>query len=125
AERCELVEGGKAHVKALYESYGEWCKANDEEPLSKRAWGQRLDDRGIASDRLKATGERIRTGIAITGPTSDASRRPDRDLFPSKPSREEIPETDVGRRRTSDAPCPDHGVAAAGYCQCWRRNHPA
>ena len=38
-------------VKDLYAAYEIWCEENDEEALSKRAFGINLDERGFPSAR--------------------------------------------------------------------------
>ena len=64
ADACALEDGAKAGVKELFESYTTWCKANGDEPLSKRAWGHRLDERGLQS-RKNLRGARERDGITL------------------------------------------------------------
>jgi len=65
-ESCVLEEGARGAVTDLYESYAAWAKANVDEPLSKRAWGSRLDERGISSKK-GAKGGRVRIGIRLGG----------------------------------------------------------
>ena len=51
-EEC-CVEEGYAHVtsKALYQAYEQWCEANGEDPMSQRALGPRLQERGFIKER--------------------------------------------------------------------------
>ncbi len=96
-ECCTLDDHHKELVSKLWGSYTAWCEASEDEPLSKKAWGQRLDDRGIVSNRIRG-GIRVRVGIAlgqVTQGSGDVTVTPLPDTFSSTPSREKDPETDV------------------------------
>jgi putative DNA primase/helicase len=68
-EDCCLVEpAAEVTVKALYEAYNKWCERNGEKhPLSKRAVGLKLADRGeIKGDRDSTpTRNRLWRGIGL------------------------------------------------------------
>jgi len=51
-EEC-CVQEAYAHVtsKALYQAYEQWCEANGEDPMSQRALGLRLQERGFVKER--------------------------------------------------------------------------
>ncbi len=119
----ETVKAAKETVKALYASYEEWCKSNGEEPLPKRAWGQRLDDRGIVSDRIRG-GTRVRVGLALG--SGDVTVTPFPDPSPYTSSREKDTPSDVTQASpVTPVPCPDHRTAPGGQCACWHRSRPS
>jgi putative DNA primase/helicase len=51
AERCTEDPLADVSVKDFYDDYSAWCKATNERPLSKRAFGLRLADRGFQQTR--------------------------------------------------------------------------
>jgi putative DNA primase/helicase len=61
-ERCVVADTVKAKAGDLYASYSEWC--NGDRPMSKRAFGQALDERGFDSAKLTA-GARYWLGIGL------------------------------------------------------------
>ena len=63
AERCVFDQHGCETLSALYDAYQEWCANNNEEPLSKRQFGQALSEKGILPDRTNAA--RIRRGLRL------------------------------------------------------------
>lgn len=46
-ERCERDPGSEGQSSALHADYQEWCRDNQEEPLSVRKFGPALEDRGF------------------------------------------------------------------------------
>ena len=73
---CLLEHTAQASAKDLYDAYKAWGEANGERPISKRAFGLRLAERGL--DQFKGTeGRRFWLGIGISGASgaSGASSR--------------------------------------------------
>jgi putative DNA primase/helicase len=71
---CMLEAGARVTAGALYQVYEKWCHGNHEKPLSKRAVGLRLFERGF--DKAKVDGERGWQGLRLrtaTDPEWDAS----------------------------------------------------
>ncbi|MCC6315942.1 MAG: bifunctional DNA primase/polymerase, partial [Thermomicrobiales bacterium] len=64
-ELCELTPDGVTPAAALYAAYVQWCGAVGEHPMSKRAFGQTLGERGLVSGRT--TRERVWLGIRLRG----------------------------------------------------------
>jgi len=64
ADCCEERPNVSVAVGELYDAYTKWCEENGEEPLGKRAFGERLRDRGIAQ-RRSDKGRRLWVGIRI------------------------------------------------------------
>ncbi|HEY8865290.1 MAG TPA: phage/plasmid primase, P4 family, partial [Solirubrobacteraceae bacterium] len=65
AECCIAEEGAWATIEELYAAYSQWAKAAGERsPLSKKAFGNRLERHGFAADR-GARGVAIRRGIGL------------------------------------------------------------
>jgi putative DNA primase/helicase len=56
-------------TKELYQAYCNWCKENGEEPISSRAFGRRLEERGYKAVRL-AHGTRGWQGLGLRSTTS-------------------------------------------------------
>jgi len=52
AECCEEGEQHKATTQELYEAYRKWALANSEEPITNRAFGRRLEERGYKSVKI-------------------------------------------------------------------------
>jgi putative DNA primase/helicase len=61
---CIVNPLAKAKVKDLYQAYVEWCKENNEYPLSQRVLGTRLLERGF-KQRKGAKGQRFWLGIGL------------------------------------------------------------
>lgn len=58
AARCDTESGCKATAKELYDSYTYWCEAEGGEPITQRAFGTALGERGfqrVRSDHSKPT----------------------------------------------------------------------
>jgi putative DNA primase/helicase len=66
AERCLIREHATAKVGDLYTTYCDWAKENGEEPISKKAFGRELGERGFTQDRGTG-GTRLWLGIGILG----------------------------------------------------------
>ena len=63
-ECCALGAGGKSTSEKLYVAYKQWCSQRKENPLSKKAFGSRLKERGLEPAKL-GSGQRIWQGIAL------------------------------------------------------------
>jgi phage/plasmid-associated DNA primase len=63
-ECCTLEAGGESTSEELYRAYKRWCSQRKENPLSQRAFGSRLKERGLEPSRL-GSGQRIWQGIAL------------------------------------------------------------
>jgi len=79
ADRCVEHTGARVVVDELYRAYKNWAEESGERPMSKRALGMRLSDRGFESGHDGK--QRVRHGIALQGlggppahggPTGDA-----------------------------------------------------
>jgi len=68
AECCEERLRVSVGVGELYDAYAAWCEEAGEEPLGKRAFGERLRDRGITQKR--PPGGRTRRWVGIRLVTS-------------------------------------------------------
>jgi len=62
---CDASRGLTCAVKDLYAAYEIWCAENDEEALSRRAFGINLDERGYPSARLNRV--RLRKRLDLKG----------------------------------------------------------
>lgn len=73
AERCTVDPEADIAARELYEEYQRWCSASNEKPISKKAFGLRLTERGFADFRTKHErgwrGIRLRT---LLDPETDA-----------------------------------------------------
>jgi phage/plasmid-associated DNA primase len=71
SERCVADAKEITPFKELYDDYVAWCTETDQEPLGKRAFANRLTEKGF--DAVKATGgTRARRGLQLR-PTSGLS----------------------------------------------------
>lgn len=61
---CLIGSRFETPVKALHEAYKTWCEANGDKPISKRALGMRLLERGMTQGRGTA-GVRLWTSIGL------------------------------------------------------------
>jgi putative DNA primase/helicase len=66
---CALHADATARAGDLYASYGYWCTANGEQPLSQRAFGLRLHERGYTQQRTKSA--RMWLGLGLRAVTSE------------------------------------------------------
>ncbi|MGQ9506218.1 MAG: phage/plasmid primase, P4 family [Thermogutta sp.] len=62
-DRCELHPSAAVGVGELYDAYMKWCEENGEEVLGKRAFGERLREKGLTQRRVAH--ERVRKWIGI------------------------------------------------------------
>lgn len=62
-ENCATDKTSEESNKKLYEAYWQWCYQNKEHPLSRRAFGLRLRDRGF--EQRKSNGNRIWIGVKL------------------------------------------------------------
>lgn len=62
-DECVTEPSTEAITALLYDAYSRWCERNQERPISKKAFGQSLAQRGY--ERTKRDGIRIYRGIAI------------------------------------------------------------
>jgi putative DNA primase/helicase len=67
AEACEHDPTGVAPMGSLYAAYQSYCGVSREKPMSKRAFGEALTERGFISDREGHAGPRIRRGLRLLG----------------------------------------------------------
>jgi putative DNA primase/helicase len=65
ADCCQLDRRGQTSAKDLYAAYEQWCDQEGETPLSKRAIGERLEERGLTPHK-GAGGQREWRGIRLT-----------------------------------------------------------
>jgi len=49
AERCVLKQTARTTSASLYDAYETWCQNNGERPLGRRAFGDRLGERGCVA----------------------------------------------------------------------------
>jgi len=72
ADRCELSPTAWETAKDIYDAYKDWCEANGEKPIGKRAFGLRLGERGL--DQYRTYQARGWLGIQLKdGLTDDAN----------------------------------------------------
>lgn len=64
SETCEIKPSQWVTARALYMTYSQWCEEMGERPLSQRAFGLRLKERGFQQDR-GANGVRLWKGIGF------------------------------------------------------------
>jgi len=62
---CEFGPHWSVAVADLYNAYVEWCELVGEDPLGKRAFGNRLRDRGIIQGRVGKERDRRWVGIRL------------------------------------------------------------
>lgn len=65
-EECIELPGSTVAARDLYTAYTEWCEAAGERPMSQRALGLRLQERGFAQYKGTA-GQRRWQGITLRG----------------------------------------------------------
>lgn len=65
SDTCTLNDTAEIEVGTLFDAYVEWCNSNQERPLKKRAFGNRLLERGF-DQYQKTTGKRAKTWTGIT-----------------------------------------------------------
>lgn len=62
-EACEVAPGAATPAGALHSAYRRWAELNGYPPMTAKALGQRLDERGFVARRTAQT--RMRTGLRI------------------------------------------------------------
>lgn len=70
-ERCVRDPGGRVVAPGLHRAFQDWAKNAGEQPLSARAFGAALKERGI--DRTKSNGRDWFEGLSLRerGPDAD------------------------------------------------------
>jgi putative DNA primase/helicase len=64
-ECCDVSDpGATISFQDLYYRYQDWCAADNEEPMSRKEFSRRLDERGFTKGRNHALG-RFRSGIQL------------------------------------------------------------
>lgn len=63
-ECCIADPSARTPFVKLYENYESWCKENDQEPLGKRAFGNRLTEKGFPAVKIMKGG-RARRGLRL------------------------------------------------------------
>ncbi|HEY3175757.1 MAG TPA: phage/plasmid primase, P4 family [Candidatus Polarisedimenticolia bacterium] len=64
-ERCIAYDGAKVTKGVLYRGYVEWARARGEEPLTQRAFGERMIERGFTELREGKDRTRTWNGIGL------------------------------------------------------------
>lgn len=64
-ECCIIDPAVRVAAGDLYSSYCNWCEANGERPLSQRAFGMRLTERGFTRARGGASGRYFWNGLGV------------------------------------------------------------
>jgi P4 family phage/plasmid primase-like protien len=89
AERCVLEAGATATAKELYEVYTDYCQQSGENPMTKKALGLALGERGLTSRRTNKAyfwrGVRLRLPTDPDGPADGEAQAPE----PARPSGQE------------------------------------
>lgn len=87
AAECEQGEGFKVPVTDLFAAYERFAASNDDDPMSKQAFGRRLTERGMVSYRTKAArmwgGLRLRERVTMTDGDAQFRHETLRSVFPS------------------------------------------
>lgn len=91
ASECELGEGFKAEASGLFAAYQRFAVDSDSELMSKQAFGRRLTERGMVSERTKAA--RLWAGLRL----KPAGKRPQGEPQPEKPKTPENKGDDDGK----------------------------
>jgi putative DNA primase/helicase len=72
---CVRMPNATCSASALYEAYDVWCKDNDVEPLSKRAFGIRLTECDGLTPEKGTGGRRLWRGVGLpTPPEADTAK---------------------------------------------------
>ena len=96
ADCCEFGPHWSVAVADLYSAYVEWCEQVGEEPLGKKAFGDRLRDREIAQKRIGHENIRRWIGIRLLATKCDQTFR----KFSMRDDIEKVTETTVANGRT-------------------------
>lgn len=65
-DRCLVQRSEKVGAKELFESYKGWCEGSGERPMTQRALGTRLKERGFESRRAGTHGGYVWFGIGLS-----------------------------------------------------------
>ncbi|MGH8696028.1 MAG: phage/plasmid primase, P4 family [Burkholderiales bacterium] len=72
AERCAVDADGTIAARELYAEYAAWCMSSNEKPITRKAFGLRLAERGFTATRTEYErawhGLRLRTPLDPTDP---------------------------------------------------------
>ncbi len=74
-DRCVVHEHAQVTAKALYAAYQEWCDETGEKPLTQKAVGLRLAERGFDSARLGNARTRTWLGVGLKTDDDSPSRQ--------------------------------------------------
>ncbi|MFH1983189.1 MAG: phage/plasmid primase, P4 family [Pseudomonadota bacterium] len=72
ADRCIEGPSHEVRTKDVYEAYVNWCEGNGERPLSKRAMGLKLKERGYMPGKVGQDRSRGWKGLGLQADTWDA-----------------------------------------------------
>ncbi len=70
-DRCVVKEAARVSAKDLYASYVGWCDETGEKPMTQKAMGQRLGERGFDSARVGKDRARYWLGLGLRGGDND------------------------------------------------------
>ena len=118
ADCCEFGPHWSVAVADLYNAYVEWCELVGEDPLGKRAFGNRLRDRGITQKRIGHENIRRWIGIRLLATICDQTFR----NFPMRNNYKKLSETTVAYGRTSfdrEQPPENDNVTAQKPAEEW------
>jgi len=73
ADCCFLAPRAEAPSAALYAAYKEWAEASNERPMTQKALGIELEQRGFERGHNRARTARVWFGIGLLQPNSDTS----------------------------------------------------
>lgn len=108
AECCVLDSQARAWAGELHKAYKQWCEESGDRPMSQKAFGRRLTERGLKRQR-GSRGRYCRDGIRV-GEPCERSDAPD-DNSPSAPAYEESPPEGVDRSHGSHGAPEDERAA--------------
>jgi putative DNA primase/helicase len=95
ADCCVVEAGATVASGALWQRYQQWTAENEEVPLSRKTFGDRLEKRGFPADRGGHGGNRTRKGIRLGGADGDTVTQGDAtsDNSPTSEAIEKVSET--------------------------------
>jgi putative DNA primase/helicase len=65
ADECIIESNAVETAGVLYASYCAWCEEEGEQPMSKKSFGRKLDERDLKPDKDRK-GARVRKGLRLT-----------------------------------------------------------
>ena len=71
SECCIVGPGKQTAARDLYSSYRDWAQANGEHVMSAKAFGERLEDKGLKGGKGGHDRHAIRCGIGLSSSTRD------------------------------------------------------